>query len=445
MQTRKRLPLQLVTFENADTGATAKVLPFGRRATDRVGGSSIERPGVSATKKFEAVFECVSEALVTIGRNGEIELANAAVEELTGYLRDELIGEPLSKLAPREGKCPSRTRPLERSIVESEGTHEDVAIERKDGYPRVVDLSVRVVKDPGGDFSVVMFRDVTEKKRMERELITKHSELRNAFVELEKKNSELKATQETLVQAGKMAALGELAAGIAHELNQPLMAIRGYAQELDYSIPEEVRQASAVALGRPTIAGEISLGLKEIISASDKMAQIISHLRTFTRKSTEDFEVVDVRQPVDEALKMVARQLNSRGITVEKNYGPTPLEVYANPLQLEQVFINLTTNARDAIEATGRGRGTISIGIERDGAFIEIRFRDDGIGMGEGITTKAFNPFFTTKEVGKGMGLGLSLSYGILSKVQGSIRIESEEGRGTTFIIRLPRDFRELV
>jgi PAS domain S-box-containing protein len=437
MQTRKRLPLQLVSFENAD--APAKVVPFGRRSTDRL--------GVSAAAKFEAVFECVSEALVTVGADGQIELANAAVEELTGYLREELTGKPLATLAPRAGKCPSRTRPLERSIVESEGTHEDVAIERKDGYPRVVDLSVRVVKGAGdgGDFSVVMFRDVTEKKRMERELITKHSELRNAFVELEKKNSELKATQETLVQAGKMAALGELAAGIAHELNQPLMAIRGYAQELDHSLPENVRTAVAQTLGLPTLAGEISLGLKEIVSGADKMAKIISHLRTFTRRSTEDFEMVDVRLPVEEALKMVSRQLNSRGIEVVRDFGAEPLEVYANPLQLEQVFINLTTNARDAIEATGRGRGTITIGIATDGPFVEIRFRDDGIGMGEKTATKAFNPFFTTKEVGKGMGLGLSLSYGILSKVHGSVRIESEEGRGTTFIIRLPKDFRELV
>lgn len=410
MQTRKISPLTLV--KNAPTHDAAK---------------------------FEAVFECVSDALMTVDYKGNIELVNPAAEEMTGYMRDELVGRPLVSISPK-GKGPSRTRALAAEMISSEGTYEDVAIERKDGYPRVVDLSVRIMaaQDGSAKISVVLCRDVTEKKRMERELITKHGELRNAFVELEKMNSALKATQETLVQAGKMAALGELAAGIAHELNQPLMAIRGYAQELEYGLGPVVKGTA--------VEGEVSIGLKEIISGADKMAKIISHLRNFTRKSTEDLEMVDVTQPIEEALKMVSRQLASRGVEVIREFSKTGVApvVYGNALQLEQVFINLTTNARDAIEATGRGRGTIVISAEMIGKFVEIRFRDDGVGMGEKTKAKAFNPFYTTKEVGKGMGLGLSLSYGILSKVHGSIQIESEEGKGTVFVVRIPRDFREL-
>jgi len=271
---------------------------------------------------------------------------------------------------------------------------------------------------------------------MERDLIIKHQELKAAYIELEKKNHELKASQETLIQAGKMAALGELAAGIAHELNQPLMSIRGYAQELE-------------AILKPIITGlaaetEVSLSTREIISQADKMAKIISHLRTFTRRSTEDMEVVDVRGPIEEALKMLDRQFKSRGIVVERDFADDVPQVYANSLQLEQIFINLATNARDAIEQTGRGSGSIRISTRKIGQFAEVRFTDDGVGMNDRTKQKAFNPFFTTKEVGKGMGLGLSLSYGMISKVQGSIRIESEVGRGTTFIIQLPQDFREL-
>lgn len=386
-----------------------------------------------ATEKFRAVFECVSDALVTVNRQGEIELVNSATEELTGYLREELSGNALDVFAPKAGGH-ARTRPLTKELCATPGTYEDIAIETKDGQPRIVDLSVRSVIGESTAFSILAFRDVTEKKRMERELITKHAELRNAFIDLERVNTEYKMTQESLVQAGKLAALGELAAGIAHELNQPLMAIRGYAQELEYSVTPIVK-------GTPA-EGEASLGLREIISAADKMAAIISHLRTFTRKTTEDFSTFDVRQPIEEALKMVSRQLVSRGIEIVRDFqGEATL--YANPLSLEQVFINLTTNARDAIEATGRGKGTIVISARNDGAFVEVRFRDDGIGMAQGTKAKAFNPFFTTKEVGKGMGLGLSLSYGILSKVHGSVRIESEEGKGTTFVIRIPKDFRE--
>jgi signal transduction histidine kinase len=129
---------------------------------------------------------------------------------------------------------------------------------------------------------------------------------------------------------------------------------------------------------------------------------------------------------------------------VERNFAKDLHQVYANPLQIEQVFINLATNARDAIEATGRGSGRITITTRSKGDFAEVYFKDDGVGMAERTKAKIFNPFFTTKEVGKGMGLGLSLSYGMISKLQGSIVVESEMGKGSTFVIRLPKDFREM-
>jgi C4-dicarboxylate-specific signal transduction histidine kinase len=275
---------------------------------------------------------------------------------------------------------------------------------------------------------MALFRDVTEKKRMERELITKHTELRDAYFQLEKKNAELQAMQETLVQSGKMAALGELSAGIAHELNQPLQGIRGYAQEMS-QIADAAERDSA---------------LKEIVSCADKMAGIIEYMRAFIRKSNEGHELVDIHQPIEESLKMLARQFAMRGIEVRREFDRAVPQVYANPLQLEQVFINLASNARDAIEATGRGKGTVSITTRAAGDFVEILFRDDGAGMNDRTKAKAFNPFFTTKEAGKGMGLGLSLSYGILNKLHGSILVESELGKGAAFVIRIPRDFREL-
>ena len=232
------------------------------------------------------------------------------------------------------------------------------------------------------------------------------------------------------MQSGKMAALGELAAGIAHELNQPLQGIRGYTQELQATMtaPTDTQAAS----------------LHEIVSNVDKMAGIIDYLRVFTRKSIEKHEVTDLHSAIDESLKMLSRQFAARGITVQKDYGRDVPMIYANPLQLEQVFINLASNARDAIEATGRGRGNIWITTRPAGDIVEVRFTDDGCGMNERTKGKAFNPFFTTKEVGRGMGLGLSLSYGILSKLHGSIVVESEVGKGAAFLIRIPKDFREI-
>ena len=357
-------------------------------------------PAERAESKYQILFDQASDAIAVITPEGQIDSANQAMEELTGFLKSELLHASVNLLSP-DTQPPAhahhaRSRPISVQLLSTQGTYEDVAIKRKDGYTRFVDLSVRKVENGESQLTLALFRDVTEKKRMERELITKHSELRNAYFQLEKKNAEMQALQETLVQAGKMAALGELAAGIAHELNQPLQGIRGYAQEL---------QELAVPLVRGNHhEAEIGVGFREIISNVDKMAGIISYLRTFTRKSTEDFAFTDIHTAIEESLKMLSRQFAARGIQVERNFGTNLPQVYSNPLQLEQVFINLATNARDAIEATGRGSGKVSIITKHVGKFIEVSFRDDGMGMNEKTKSKMFNPFFTTKEVGKGDG-----------------------------------------
>ncbi|MBL7715161.1 MAG: PAS domain S-box protein [Bdellovibrionales bacterium] len=396
-------------------------------------GTARARP----SDRYQVLFEQASDAILTVNADGMIDAVNQAAEDLTGFVREELLKQSIEILIPDPAahRIPDRARPISLDCFQVSGTFEDIAILRKDGYVRLVELSVRLVEASGKGLAIVLLRDVSEKKRMERELITKHAELRNAYFQLEKKNAELQSMQETLVQAGKMAALGELAAGIAHELNQPLQGIRGYAQELQAILPPSKNTGNA----------EVQSFLGEITSNVDKMASIIDYLRTFVRKSTEDFEWVDVHGAIDEALKMLARQFQVRGIKVERHYSGHLPKIYANPLQLEQVFINLATNARDAIEASGRGWGKITIGTKvLPNGFVEVDFHDDGVGMNEKTKAKAFNPFFTTKEVGKGMGLGLSLSYGMISKLHGSIVVESEVGKGATFLVRLPKDFREL-
>lgn len=390
---------------------------------------------------YEALFDQASDAIVTVDENGVIEAANQAIEELTGYLKVELVGKSIDIFVPKVGihKIPQRSRPIERPMLLTPGTYEDVCVLRKDGYFKFVDFIVRKVTNGEAVFTLTLFRDVTEKKRMERELITKHTELLDAYKALERSNAELKSMQETLVQAGKMAALGELSAGIAHELNQPLQGIRGHAQEL-----QDVALPALETLANTDLSTSVSGSLKDIITSVDKMAGIIGYFRTFVRKSTENFEFTQVQTAIDEATRMLTRQLSARGIVIHKDFAPGLPEVYANPLQLEQVFINLASNARDAIEATGRGSGNIWIKTQSGKDFVEVSFRDDGVGMNEKTKSKVFNPFFTTKEVGKGMGLGMSLSYGILSKLQASIVVESELGKGAEFLIKIPKDYREL-
>jgi PAS domain S-box-containing protein len=393
----------------------------------------VRHPAASpaSARKFEVVFEQASDAIFTV--SGErIDAANLALEDLTGFVKGELEGhlvDLLSPLSRSELRLPERSRGFSREMLETPGTYEDVAVLRKDGYVRLVDLSVRQTDD---QYKVVLLRDVTAKKQMERELITKHAELRNAYVAMERNNAELKAMQETLVQAGKMAALGELTAGIAHELNQPLQAIRGYGQELQ------------AIFSKSDSGAEVRSHLGEIVKGVDKMTSIIRYLRTFTGKSTEGHDFVDLHHVIDDALTLIGVQLQSRGIAVKRFFCEKLPPVYANPVQLEQVFMNLASNARDAIEATARGSGAIEVHTRVSGKLVEVIFKDDGIGMDERTKAKAFNPFFTTKEVGQGMGLGLSLSYGILSRIHATIVVESELGKGAVFRIRIPTDYREL-
>lgn len=388
----------------------------------------------SPSDHYEMLFENASDAIMVINvATGTITSANHAALELTGYLRDELIGKSVDVLMPTGQQLPQHSSGLSRVHLENSGFFEDIVLTGKDSYLRFVSASVRTVELEGKTVSLCILRDVAEKKNMERDLITKHTELRNAYVSLEKANADLKSMQDTLVQSGKLAALGELAAGIAHELNQPLTAVKGFAQE-----------AKALVL-RGLSKDDMVSHLDEVVKGADKMEKIISHLRNFTRKSTEDFTTVDVHAVIDESLLLIDKQLRSRGISVVKNFEADLPSIYCNPFQLEQVFINLATNARDAIEATKNGRGTIKIQTMRSKTddFIEVKYEDDGCGISESAKGKIFNPFFTTKEVGEGMGLGLSISYGILTRLNASIVVESAVGKGSVFTIRLPVDYRK--
>ena len=382
--------------------------------------------------KFQEIFDQSSDAIVMLEPDFTVDEANMAFSEMTGYLISDLENSSIDQISPTEkSRLPSHTRPFSVQMIESPGTHEDVAVVRKDGYVRVVDMTVREVGGGRSGLSVILFRDVTEKKLMERELITKHSALKGAYAQLEESNASLRSTQESLIQAGKMAALGELAAGIAHELNQPLMGIRGYAQELQAVEEADMSQTSREHLG-------------EIVKNADKMSKIIHYLRNFTSKSTEGYEEVDVGELIDESLKMMEHQFRIHGVRVETNFSSDLPKVYANPVQLEQVFINLSTNARDAIREANRDGGKLSVHTERDGNLVKVTYRDNGCGMSETTKKKIMNPFYTTKEVGRGMGLGMSLSYGILNRIHASIVVKSEMGKGSEFCIQIPIDFREL-
>lgn len=250
-------------------------------------------------------------------------------------------------------------------------------------------------------------------------------DLRETTQEMERREQELRDKQEQLVQAGKLATLGELTTGVAHELNNPLNNIGLYVG----NVIDQIR------LGEVETEQFVS-DLDKAMEQVRKATEIISHLRTFGRAARVSVERVDVDEVIERSLLLVQEQLRLRAIKVELELCPDELLVFANAIQLEQVFINLLTNARDALADSKRK--TIRIASSRDEALIRIAFSDTGPGIPRDLQQRIFDPFFTTKEVGTGTGLGLSITYSILKEYGGEISVSSRPGEGATFLIELP-------
>lgn len=244
--------------------------------------------------------------------------------------------------------------------------------------------------------------------------------------------------QAQLAQAGKLSTLGEMAAGMAHELSQPLNILRMSAEGALMRL-DETGAGPATDTGRQA--------LQQVSDQADRMAQIIDHIRIFSRKDTAPTQVFDARTPVRMAAEMMDSQLAGAGIRLDLDLPSSSAPVKGRPVQLEQVIVNLLANAKDSIiqrRADARAAdGTVSIGhialrMRRVGGSLEIALQDDGLGVPPGLFGRIFEPFFSTKGVGQGTGLGLSVSYGIITGMGGGLAATNRAGGGATFDITLP-------
>jgi C4-dicarboxylate-specific signal transduction histidine kinase len=250
-------------------------------------------------------------------------------------------------------------------------------------------------------------------------------DLRETTQEMERREQELRDKQEQLVQAGKLATLGELTTGVAHELNNPL-------NNIGLFIGNATDQLRLGLIEPERLENELEKAMEQVRKATS----IISHLRTFGRAAPVRVERVDVDEVIERSLSLMQEQLRLRGIEIELDLCAQELIVLGNAIQLEQVFINLLTNARDALEEAPQK--TIRIGTASDGEWIQVAFADTGCGIAPEVEQRIFDPFFTTKEVGTGTGLGLSITYSIVKEHGGEITVSSEPDGGARFLIALP-------
>ena len=301
--------------------------------------------------------------------------------------------------------------------------------------------------NPGGGHCLVVFHDVSEAHARQQELQRRHAQLRQTLVRLA-------GAQEQLVQSEKMASIGQLAAGVAHEINNPIGYVHsnlGSLQEYLHSLFSLIEvYERALRLPDPKamlpeieemrarydidfITGDLPQLMAESREGIERVTAIVRNLKDFSYSGRDDsWKSADLHAGLDSTINIVWNELKYK-VTLERHYGKLPL-VQCRPSELNQVFMNILLNASHAIDE--RGTITVSTGVEGDEVWVEIQ--DSGHGIPEEILQRIFDPFFTTKPVGSGTGLGLSISYGIVAKHHGRIDVDSRIGEGSRFRIVLP-------
>ena len=420
-------------------------------------------------EKYRVLLKDIKDAYFEVDVSGNFIVVNSAMCNALGYGPEELIGDKYRKLLDKEG-AKKIQRAVERLHKKDEPVNLlDMEATKKDGTKVIYEAIISVIKETDG--VVVGFRgvgrDVTQRRKMEAELkknqedlIKKNKEIdesrkdiQMALAKLEKAHEELKTSQLKILQQEKMASIGQLAAGVAHELNNPMSFISSnlgtlekYTNRLIDFIKtqseaiESVKNPAALSMVNKKrkevkldhILQDAKFLLKESLDGSERVKKIVHELNSFSRMDEEEYKKADINKCIESAITIVSNELKYKS-KLEKNYGSLPLTM-CYPRQMNQVFVNLLINAVNSIA----DKGVITINTWHKDGFIWVEVSDTGVGIPRKNLIKIFEPFFTTKEVGKGTGLGLSITYEIIQRHKGDITVKSEVGQGTTFTIRIP-------
>ncbi|HYT99219.1 MAG TPA: PAS domain S-box protein [Gemmatimonadales bacterium] len=340
--------------------------------------------------RYRNLFESASDAIVTLDANGRFTTFNHAAEIISGYRREELVGQWFAPMLP-DDELPKALAHFQKALTGETGLFE-TNFYRKDGDVRTIQVTYST---PQLDEEVLcVIRDVTDQKML----------------------------QEQLIQSEKMSAIGQLVSGVAHELNNPLAGISAFAQLLlsEKRFPPDQRTAAEM-----------------IYAEARRASRIVQNLLTFARQHKPERTPTQVNQVLDDTLELRGYELRVRGIDVERDYDEQVPETMADAHQLQQVFLNLITNAEQAMERSERDKQRLTVRTRRAGDVLRIEIEDTGAGIPPNLLERIFNPFFTTKPTGSGTGLGLSISLGIVREHEGRIWAENA-AQGARFVIDLP-------
>ena len=386
--------------------------------------------------KYRALTQEAGEAilLADFGSRRILEV-NEQVGPLTEVPRDILRGRTLADVIPIEEWKDAAT--FEAMTQSGQLRYSNVRLESSRGEPKYIDVSASLITYGDNRIIQVICHDVTEREQLAEHLRHHAEELEQ---EVAARTLDLRNSQAQLVQQEKMAALGKLVAGIAHEMNTPIGTITSNADTLSRSL---ARLSSTLQSGEVPESVRALRPLKQVQTvlediarinqlACERIINIVSSLRNFARLDEADLKTADLHEGLESTLTLVHHELKNR-IEVEKDYGDIPA-IRCHPNQINQVFMNLLVNASQAVD----GKGKISIRTFREGDIVNVQFSDSGVGIPPEDLPRIFDPGFTTKGVGVGTGLGLSICFKIAQDHGGRIDVESEVGRGSTFTVRLP-------
>ncbi len=371
-----------VDDELIGTVATLRDITEPKRAHDTLSRSEA---------RYRNLVESASDAIVTLDANGRFTTVNHAAEIISGYRREELVGQWFAPMLS-DDELPKALAHFQKALAGETGLFES-RFYRKDGDARTISITYST---PQRDEEVLcLIRDVTDQKML----------------------------QEQLIQSEKMSAIGQLVSGVAHELNNPLAGISAFAQLLlaEKRFPPDQRTAA-----------------ETIYSEARRASRIVQNLLTFARQHKAEKGPAAINQVLDDTLELRGYELRVRGIDVRREYDEALPDTMGDAHQLQQVFLNLITNAEQAMERAEGRHHRLTVRTRRSGDAIRIEIEDTGSGVPPNLLERIFNPFFTTKPTGHGTGLGLSISLGIVREHEGRIWAENAAQGGARFVVELP-------
>ncbi len=434
---------------------------------------------LESRNKLRTVIDALHEEIIALDRDYTIVSVNKAFAQRLGVKAEEMIGQ---RCFDDDGEtCVAHSslldlRPLVDAVFEK-GSVQHLLYTYRDeqgaiSYKQIEGLPITQQDQAGVAQALIVSKDITDDRRKTSEIITLNEKVQDIAAEVVAKNESLdsalkrlETTQAQMVQSEKMAIVGQLAAGVAHEINNPtgfvslnLKTLGGYLDNLRALLAMHGELLRLLQLSPTAKGNEIEVKIKAIEAfekeidadfllkdsqdlirdcrdGTERIKKIVLDLKDFAHPGEEALQSTDINKGLESTLNVAHNELKFKA-TVQTELGAIPF-VQGYPQQLNQVFMNILVNAAQAIES----RGEIRIKTQKAGkGFVEVIISDTGCGIPEENISRIFDPFFTTKELGKGTGLGLNIANNIIKKHNGVIDVKSQVGQGTTFTIRLPAE-----